>query len=269
MQIYAYDSEGNSIAAHHAKERQNYFCPDCHEVLRVRSGPFVRTHFYHFKPLKPCPFKGKTLKHIKVQEKLLTLLPEAKEEVRFLEIGRIADIFWEKEKLVFEVQVSFISAKEVQERNEAYASLGLQVIWILHRSRFDCLKIPAAQKYLRSHPHYFSNHDDQGQGQFYDRFLYEFNGIKQASLFFRSVDLSKPVRSFTLDESLPPSINQRLAWPIAFEGDILTSNNFRFKDLQRAKELEAFLKRPLYKDTLQKKISRFFRFIGYLLLHQA
>ena len=51
MQIYAYDQGGGFIAAHKAEERKDYFCPDCHEILRVRSGPFIRTHFFHFKPL--------------------------------------------------------------------------------------------------------------------------------------------------------------------------------------------------------------------------
>lgn len=267
MQIYAYDERGEYISSLKAKERKDYYCPDCHDILRVRSGPFIRTHFYHFKPFRPCSRKGKTLTHLRLQETLVKLLPpgEAVEEAPFPSICRIADIYWEKEKIVFEAQVSFISAREVEARNRDYASLGLTVVWILHKSRFDGFKVTNAERFLRNHPHYFSNHNEAGHGQFYDRHLYEFNGIKQANLFYRKVNLSRPKREFSLPDQAPLSLQIRSSWPLAFEGDILTSGQLSMKDLTKAYELEAFIKREPEKEDLKKKIRRFFRFLYALL----
>jgi competence protein CoiA len=268
MQIYAIDPSGNEIAAPHAKPKKDYRCPFCHEPLRLRSGPFIRTHFYHFRPGKACLHKGKSLTHLRLQENLLTLLPagDAKEEARFPEIGRVADIFWIKEKIVFEVQVSFISQEEVKERIEAYQTLGLEVVWILHTGRFDRKKVTAAEKFLKNHTHYFSNHDPQGLGIFFDQFVYEFKGIKECALFKRAVDLAAPQRKTPFPLTLPPSLSCRSTWRLTFHRDILSSPHFSPYDWEKALELEALYAAPPSKKGIWQSIQRVFRFVGYLLL---
>lgn len=275
MQIYAYDELGEEIAAHRARVKENYYCKDCHQPLRVRSGPFIRTHFFHFKPNKKCFQSGKSATHIEIQSKLVALFPdgEAKEEVHFKEISRISDVFWKKEKIVFEVQVSFISAKEVEERIKAYNSLGLEVVWILHRGQFDRFKVSAAERFLARSTHYYSNHNEAGLGQFYDRFGYFLNGIKEASLFRRPIDLTSPIRDITIPKVLPPAVECRKTWGLSFKGDILSSTNFSKKDLERAYEIEAFLiskpRRHSFKTRIFNFFSFLFRFIGYLILDCA
>lgn len=268
MQIYAIDRAGEEIAAPHAEPKKNYICPFCFEPLRLRSGPFIRTHFYHFRPGKACVHKGKSLTHLHLQEKLLSLLPsgEAKEEARFPEISRIADIYWAKEKIVFEVQVSFISREEVKGRIEAYRAIGIEVVWILHTARFDRKKVTAAEIFLRDHTHYFANHDTFGYGHFFDRFLYEFKGIKEASLFKRPVDLSLPLRNPPFPVELPLSFACRKKWRLAFSGDILSHPRFAPWELEKALELEALQTRPIVKRSLWIRFKSFSRFIGYLLL---
>ena len=77
---------------------------------------------------------GKGLVHLSVQNRILEMLPpnEADMEVRFDTIGRIADVAWTSQKIVFEVQCATITAEEVMERNPSYASVGYDVVWILH-----------------------------------------------------------------------------------------------------------------------------------------
>lgn len=275
MQIYAYDDEGQEqvahLAAQGAEKTGNYWCLECHERLALRSGPFVRSHFYHLKSERPCRHRAKTATHLEIQSRLLQLLPpgEAKSEVHFPKISRIADLVWEKEKIIFEVQVSFITYEEVASRNQAYGSLGYQVVWILHESRFNRRRVTAAEASLLSSPHYYTDIDARGVGSFYDQFSYHFKGQRVLRLFRRPVDLNSPLREGAL-LSLPPLMAKaRMAWPLYFEGDIRHRPPTDPYHLNRAYEMEKKLLPETLLQKLRKKIRRAVKFVGYLILQSA
>ncbi|MGE5196370.1 MAG: competence protein CoiA, partial [Anaerolineae bacterium] len=125
MQLYAL--EGNTcIIAQEALAHKDYRCPECAGIVRARHGPHRRPHFYHMHLSKFCRQRQKSEEHIQTQLFLKKCLPqeEAALEKIYPAIGRIADVAWEREKLVFEIQCSPISAEEVKSRTTDYRSLG-------------------------------------------------------------------------------------------------------------------------------------------------
>lgn len=279
MQIYAYDDEGQQVVAHQevvrrAEKNKSYWCPECHGQMTLRSGPFVRAHFYHRGAERPCRQGTKTATHLEIQSRLLQLLPrgEGKNEVYFPKISRIADLVWEKEKIIFEVQVSFITHEEVASRNSAYGSLGYQVVWILHESRFNRRRVTAAEAGLIASPHYYTNMDPEGRGGFYDQFSYHHKGLRLLRLFRRPVDLASPLRGGLSPSSplLPPSpLKARAAWPLHFKGDIWDRPPVEPHQLTQAYQIEKKLLPETSLQKLRKKLSRAVRFVGYLLLDSA
>lgn len=160
---------GQIIFAEDAEIRTDYFCIECGGKLRVRGGFYREQHFFHYERNSLCKQNYKTDEHIATQERLLETLPGSVAEHPFAEIGRIADIFWESQKLVFEVQVSPITWQEVKERNQDYASLGLQVIWIFHELYFNRFRMKAVEHFNRQWPSYFSDIRSDGTGRIYDQ----------------------------------------------------------------------------------------------------
>lgn len=166
MQFYAL--EGNHpILASLAQKQKDYCCPECYQIVRVRSGPHRKIHFYHTKTQRLCRQHKKSLTHLNIQWLLYSLLPSGEVflEYRFPQIGRIADVYWKKEGIVFEVQCSPISQQEAAERCRDYESLGLIPVWLLHDRRFNRRFCSAAELFLRKRLCYFTN----GKGFFYDQ----------------------------------------------------------------------------------------------------
>ncbi len=97
--------------------------------------------------------------HLRIQKQIQALLPpnEAFLERRFPQIGRIADLVWEPRKLIFEVQCSPITLKEVKQRKKDYESCGYRLIWILHDKRFNRRWPTPAEIFLREGACYFTN----------------------------------------------------------------------------------------------------------------
>ncbi|MEM8728221.1 MAG: competence protein CoiA family protein, partial [Chlamydiota bacterium] len=75
--------------------------------------------------------------HQAVQRAIGTALPQVILEKSFPEIHRIADVVYPPKKIIYEIQYSPITLKEVQQRNRDYATLGYTVIWILHDRHFN------------------------------------------------------------------------------------------------------------------------------------
>lgn len=268
MQIYAYDEKGEEVAAHQATRRAKYYCPDCHQALSFRSSPLMRAHFFHLKDQRPCFQTSKSLTHLEIQSQIVALLPqgEAKMERRFNELSRIADVYWEKQKIVFEVQYSFITSDELEARIRAYRSIGCQIVWILHTGRYGKAKVTAAEHTLQNYPHYFSNHTPEGIGHFFDQYSYQVRGRRAAALFKRPINISVP-KTGELKNHLPFQLKQhRSQWDLGFEGDILNTGHFKEWELRRAQQIESLLVNKKYKFNLKKKIGNFFRLIGYLIL---
>ncbi len=157
MQLYASDQEGKKCFARFAQKGNDYFCLECAARVRVRSGTAIRPHFYHLSQESSCRQSGKTEEHIAIQQLLLDQIGGGILEMRFESVGRIADLFWEEKKLIFEVQCSPITQQEIEERNRDYESLGYSVIWILYDKTFSHKKKTGCQKVLTGRTHYYSN----------------------------------------------------------------------------------------------------------------
>ncbi len=195
MQLYALDSHEQVVIAALAAKGKTYFCPECRSPLRVRAGSRRQPHFFHLSHNRRCRQSGKSVVHLRIQQKLSELLPagEAVLECRFAAISRIADIAWLPKRLVFEVQCSPITAEEIARRNRDYLSEGFQTVWILHDRRFNRKRASAAEHYLINSPGYFTNIDERGEGMIYDQCAPIFKGIRRRLSPPVAVNLAKPV----------------------------------------------------------------------------
>ncbi|MGE3953963.1 MAG: competence protein CoiA family protein [Parachlamydiales bacterium] len=108
--------------------------------------------------------------HSAVQDRLQRLLgrKNAFTEHPFEEMGRIGDLYWRTQKIVFEIQVSPIHPLEVAARTEAYNRIGIGVVWILHDSLYNRRRLTGTELYLQGRLHYYTNIDRWGRGEFYD-----------------------------------------------------------------------------------------------------
>lgn len=226
MQLYAKDPNQNLIAASKALKQLDYACIECGEKVRVRSGIHRHPHFFHLKiPFSRCKLQAKGMDHLQNQRYICSLLPqgEAFLEHPFPQIGRIADVAWLPKKLIFEVQCSPISAQEIEQRNQNYRSLGFQVVWILHDKQFNRPRLSAAEQFLLTSPHFFTNIDEDGKGMIYDQFAVIKKGIKAGRLPKFEIDLSVPQKTEKkLVVKLPKMVEERIRnWPLYFSGDLL------------------------------------------------
>ena len=158
----------------------------------LRSGQRRNPHFFHprsYNGKTNCRQSNKTLFHLRVQERLAQLL-DARVEQPFPEINRIADIYWPKEKLIFEVQVSPIRSSEIAARNQDYASMGLEVVWLLHTRRFNKRYLSEAEIFL-SNP-YYTDIDAKGRGLIFDQVI----KARHGKIYWRShrmpIDVTQP-----------------------------------------------------------------------------
>lgn len=216
MNLFAYDEFGKLISAKNASRSQDYFCLECKGKLRAKQGVKKIFHFFHIHQARDCRQSKKSLEHTMAQNSLAALLPRGESflEKPFPEIGRVADVFWEKEKIVFEVQCSPISPFEVLNRIRDYNSIGLACIWILHEKRFGGYFKTKGWS-LERIPHYYTNMTKDQEGFFYDRYLFK----------KRPVSLNKPQKIEKKQYSnWPKEIQNRLQnGSLFFEGDFVSS----------------------------------------------
>lgn len=226
VQLYAYDLAGTKIFVEEAVKGVDYICMECQSMVRVRGGSWRQLHYYHKKHIS-CSQREKSLEHIAVQRKLVQELEEAKMEVVFPSIARIADVAWEKQKIVFEVQVSPMSVDELKQRIADYNSIGWQVLFILHTKTFGKTKVKEIEQFLVSHTHYFTDIDDSG-GAIFDELLLIIQGkrIRLKALNRCEID----IKTITLrglgspvEDNLPAVIRERQNnWLYSAEGDLLS-----------------------------------------------
>lgn len=144
---------------------------ECQHPVRARSGFFRQPHFYHIRKNSRCSQCAKSEVHLRIQLHLLWLLPkgEAEMEVPFLSISRIADIAWTVKKIIFEIQCSSISYREIKKRTLDYLSIGYQPVWILHDRIYNKEKLTSQEIFLQNHPHYFTNTTQPASVLIYDQ----------------------------------------------------------------------------------------------------
>jgi len=227
MQLYALDKDKRAVFANYAKKHTNYTCPECDSLIRLRGGVHRQNHFYHLDPERRCRQNGKSMEHLQVQFRILDVLTEnaCSLEVRFPEINRIADCVWHKPKIIFEIQRSPISAAEVRSRNSDYRKIGYAVIWILHDKQFGLRRLSAAEMYLASYVHYFTNIDAQGKGSFYDQFTI-LEGINKKYVSERKEflfnELVSHETSLKLARKIPVFLQEKMKNSVYhFKGDLM------------------------------------------------
>lgn len=225
MHLYALDKQENLVAAHQAEKQTDYYCRECGSVVRCRGGFLRQIHFYHLEPNRACRQSGKSLIHLQTQHYMQKIVPECELEKRFSSINRIADVVWEKEKLVFEIQCSPITAREIEERNCDYQKLGYQVVWILHDRLYNKNRLTAAEYFLQESPHYFTDINAEGNGRIYDQWDLIEKGRRLKTMGCRDVMLSAYKvcnEELYSRKEYPKWLHKRVqSWPFCFSGDYL------------------------------------------------
>lgn len=226
MQLYSFDVEGKLVNARQALRQTDYQCIECGQTVRLRGGPQRQPHFYHPDPTPFCRQHQKGAVHLQLQSYFFQQLPvgDCQLECSFPSIGRIADVAWHSQKMIFEIQCSPISAEEVLARNRDYQQMGWQVIWILHDHRYNQFRLSAAELALRSSPHFFTNMDQLGSGIIYDQFDVCDRGLRLKRLAPLPVDIRKPFprEAYTELSSTLNLVKERIvSWNLFFSGDLI------------------------------------------------
>jgi len=228
MQTHALDKKNQLISITFAQKQVDYLCPKCKQGVRLKKGTFRAPHFYHLSS-KSCTENKMSDEHNRVQ--LFLQREIGKEDVllehRFEAIGRIADVAWPDKKLIFEVQCSPISKKEVRGRIRDYRKMGYQVIWILHVRTFNNQRLLPAERWLsRHHPHYYTNMDASGNGVIYDQLSIDRGKYRKKKSMRLAIKINHPTTVFLLHPGyLPPFLARILKkrwrrWKVAFRGDL-------------------------------------------------
>lgn len=222
MHLYAFDKNSLPVNVSWALEGRNYFCPECGEKVRVRGGGKVQRHFFHLRNSVFCRQEGKGIVHLMVQKSILARLPdaEAKMEMRFPQIKRVADVAWEAKKIVFEVQCANMHPDEALARTADYQSVGWEVIWILHDQRYNQIAVSPMEKALLHIPHYFTDINESGEGDIYDQISLWQEDRRLAALPERPVVLN--LKALLQKEGAPNLLKARHErWKIFLEDDYL------------------------------------------------
>lgn len=195
MQLFAINQANELVSASKAERQHDYICPECRSRVRVRAGQFRTTHFFHLDEERHCRQNGKSLQHLHAQFRLQQMLPDVKLEQPFPSISRIADVAWEREKIVFEIQCSPITSEELLARNRDYASVGWTTIWIFHEDRYNKKRLTAAEWAMRLKAHYFTDIDEHGQGDFYSHLCDIERGCRYGLILRKKITFESPIQT--------------------------------------------------------------------------
>ena len=231
------------ISAEQAKRQCDYFCPECGSLVRLRAGEQRLKHFYHLAKSAHCRQQNKSLEHIQTQRLIQERIgaKRCRLEVAFPAINRIADVVWEEEKLIFEVQCSPMTASEARARICDYGSAGYLVVFILHDKRFNQHRLSALEAALRGSAYYFSDISVHGVGMVYDQFDQIARGCRIKRFGKLPISMDRPVRLGRLEKGLEDTheheqlgglrelgvafhtlLQERLESEVYFQGDLLS-----------------------------------------------
>jgi competence protein CoiA len=177
MALYAVD-EDDLIHAADAMTGKTYWCMDCFGPVKRRKGRLKFPHFYHLSSAPNCRLYSKTEDHMLAQIQLQKSFPKGVLQLErpFIDINRVADLCWEAEKVVFEIQCSPISPKEAEMRIRDYRCIGYEVIWLLDDKRYNKKVIRPAEALLRAHGGYYLSLRQGLNSDYYDQFELFANG---------------------------------------------------------------------------------------------
>jgi competence protein CoiA len=221
MALFASDGE-DTIDAWDASSGKPYFCLECKAPLKLKRGKKIFPHFYHLSFAPSCRLYSKSERHLLIQLHLQKILPNGETvlEKPFKSIQRIADVAWEKKKIIFEIQCSPISELEAKERVSEYRSMGFEVVWILDDKLFNKRHVSRSERYVRERSSYFISKEfifyDQLEIIHHHKRLWKETKIP--------VDLSKPCRISLKKtfETIPRGLKSRLLNNIyMFKNDLI------------------------------------------------
>ncbi len=191
--------------------------------------------------------------HQAIQKAIKTALPQVILEKSFPEIHRIADVVYPPKKIIYEIQYSPISLKEVQKRNRDYAALGYTVIWILHDHHFNKKNLSSAELYLRKNLSYYTSITAFGHGFFYDQLEF-FYGNKR--VYKGTPQILKnllPQKLFKLPYNFPQTLKKKAKKNSFYLSGDLIDTVIKAKNFKQIKELEkSFLPQKSLKTGLIK-----------------
>jgi len=225
MPLYAAGEDGYVFAAD-AEPGASYRCLECRTPLKLRRGRDRVPHFYHLQRSPGCHLYSKSEDHLVLQLQVQRFLADRTVQIErpFLDIHRVADVLWEKEKIAFEIQCSNLDLIEAESRIRDYNRIGYEVVWLLDDRIFNRRFMRDAEELLRSHPCYFFKFQRSGPAFVYDQMeiIISKKRMKRGSPI--RVDLSKPRIKPSLEwpADLPSLIEQRIETSSRyFPGDLL------------------------------------------------
>lgn len=282
MQLYARDSDtGTIVSAAKAEKQKNYICYECQTPVRMRGGLHRQNHFFHTHPKRKCSLHGKGLIHLLTQielQKLINSESDCHLEYYFPEINRIADVVWLTPKIIFEIQCSPISAKEVHQRQKDYANIGFTVVWILHDHLYNQWRLSSGELAAKHYTCYYTNMNCEGIGIIYDQFEIIHLAIRKKTLSPLPIDITKfhqidinTLNIIQINNEPLNIIKERLQrWSFYFNGDLIDQSlnhhlnpewiNYYNEGLQIEKKWSGILN-PYQLSTMVKLQSMLFYFL--------
>jgi hypothetical protein len=132
-----------------------------------------------------------------VQNKIKNMLPENEAFIEHRFESNIADLYWPKENIAFEIQCSQISIDLAIKRTKAYEKMGIKVIWLLHEKNFNGKYLSLAELYLRkTNRAYYTNITSAGTGYVFDQIDDIKNNLRVKKGIPIIINLKKPIYKF-------------------------------------------------------------------------
>ncbi|WP_160912026.1 competence protein CoiA [Halobacillus litoralis] len=184
--LYALDTNGDLKSLYQLRQEEielarksPYFCPVCHEMLQIRSGPRTIPHFSHL-PKSDCTMMkgGETVEHSRGKWRLFNWLKNQGYDVyleQYLpEIRQRPDLYLmaNDKRIAIEYQCASVPRREIEKRTLSYRDAGVFPLWIL------------GAKHLHS-----SNFNHYSLSDFARSFLYHFNDDYRLYFFHASKNI--------------------------------------------------------------------------------
>ncbi|MCH9617307.1 MAG: hypothetical protein SP4CHLAM5_04090 [Chlamydiia bacterium] len=132
--------------------------------------------------------------HRVVQEEICNIIGANDLYLEYRFKGHIADIYWRRHNIVFEVQCSKMSREECIKRTSDFERLGVRIIWILHQKNFNKPLLSPMEQYLTARKGlYYTNISQAGEGIVFDQEEALCYGIRKIRSHPIKIDLCSPI----------------------------------------------------------------------------
>ncbi|MBM3184555.1 MAG: hypothetical protein FJZ64_04550 [Chlamydiae bacterium] len=225
MALYATDGE-EVVFALKAAPNHSYRCLECRLPVKVRRGKNRIPHFYHLRTSPSCHLYSKSEDHLLLQLQLKKCFPEneLKIEEYIPSVCRIADLLWEKEKIVFEIQCSSLEASEAKQRIIDYRKSGYEIVWLFDDRLFNKRLVRPAEELLRADSCYYFSFNRFGNSLIYDQFeiIIAKNRVRKSRPMNVNLMIPRKIPSLEWPSHLIEQIQKKLAHcQRFFQGDVI------------------------------------------------